>query len=466
MLYHTATSVGPIVFEPETPNIMSTADSVSAKSTTDSASDAAPAWRIDRLVVGDGAAGIETVKTSRRTHTTTPVTLEKNTLYAASGSRGPVQQFWPIEQEGLCLFENQEACGIVSFQVKPVTTKASDAQQAAESAVPSEAVCSKGIAYVNKSGNMYVLALDVTNIRKSKRTGTDDVLNREVLVWLRANAGWAVVVGGPGSRMPSKSSEDFHIQLPTVVPNSEGLLDMTCPRRRPGRCLPASVAMASILFLRQEGVPVLQPLIDHIFEYFSSSYVRGSPLSQLSPFVMGLIQSVQEAEDVQHHLQVGGGEVFPLPQKREMTSMRVRQPQVESFLRSCEELGKPPGLGKRTSQVLTHVEPSPSSNRHGLQSRKFRKGPSRKRDDDSVPGKILVIRLVSKGVDHAIVADLRERVIYDSQEPHPMRLCIGTLGICAGMGPFVRPDVLRSHVSEVRAIVDQNVATSRKYYKS
>lgn len=347
-------------------------------------------WQITSLLVGNGE-----------------LSLKKNILHASSRLGCSPINFHAIDRDSLSLFSNGvEETSVVRLRIDPISPNVTFSTTSDVAPV-----------YVDTVGTdtEKFITVDLRDMRRSRRKTLSEILQCCILRWMRINPGWVVTVGGPGARPAGR--EEYVDQKTTSLAHSMGsiLLDPTCPFRSPGRCIPASVGIAVILLLRRdEEILLSESATKQVLRYFSDKYVVGSCLSTLGRAV-SMFPGYVRADPGLLQKFLGSRVNF----------LRVRHSEVQNLFTIISQFGEEPPqrVSRRASQL----------------------GSTRTRT-------IYIMRFVSKGGDHAFVVDMEARGIYDIMEEHQMRLCVASLGLCAGMGAEVDAGKLATHVNEVRRV--------------
>lgn len=393
-------------------------------------------WNIDAIVMGNGDSISETRKISRRRSVTHAMRLSANTVYAASGISGSSQRYWRIDVDSIDLFDHGDS-DVVNFGVSKLSPKALPLRDSA-------------VAKTREEGGSPVVALHLQNARPARGCTRAQLVRKELLSFIRMNPGWEVTIGGTGARSKDAASCEFFVE---DTWQGTVFLGPTSALSDSGRCVPASVSISILLVIRNEVssvAPDLQnrcvtspgflsrhldlerDLVQFVLSFLSSRFVEGRGLGHLAPSVRkvfrwrGTLSGTPLAADASHD-RPGIGRVLWKLRKFEVSMNRVHKETVEEFLDYCCFLQTRTGCS--------------SSHPHENMLKKFERLPE-----------VVVARFSSRGIDHAVAVDLPNTLIYDTAEPHPMRLCLSSLGICAGMGVGVEKEMLARHIQEFRSI--------------
>ena len=152
--------------------------------------------------------------------------------------------------------------------------------------------------------------------------------------------------------------------------------------------------------------------------------------------------------------------------------VRVRPAELWDFFRFCRHLSDGPPQGTREdtnhgSYMQVGCSSGETTQRDEAEgSRDASSAIQLGTASNSGDRVIYILRFRGKGVDHTFVVDKEALVTYDCMEQYEMRLCMESLGLCAGLGVEVNAEKLCRHVIESRRIVLRGEACRRKRLRS
>lgn len=372
-------------------------------------------WDVECLMAGDNQTH---VIDAHRGEQPLERTFKKGVLYAASRSRASAIDFHAVEGRSVSPFvEAVGDSGILRYGVSHFCSEPPETRDVGFVRVDRARLDVRAPSRVE---------INLAAIRRSRHRSKGEVVRDGIIAWVRKNPGYALSFGGPGARLSGRKQSNKDLSYLYREERSL-LLDPMCPLRGPGRCLPASIGVACLVFLREKGGPELtRASIEKVLAYFSSNFIFGTSFSQIAFLVSDLFNIVKEDPALSEVLR-----------GVRLVLRRVSTSSQKAFVQHCVCVTEDSNGSVSISQDLIGYDST----------------------GDSV---VFVIRCATKHADHTFVVDLSGETIYDCVEQLPMKLCLASLGICAGIGPEVNGDKFFRSIKEIRRVMAHREATSSK----